>query len=194
MAIDPIYIFIVFLGLSMAMSFFSERRKNAQVKKASKEQSEAVKALHKIFSDMQTKLLGTESKIGTVLLGLKNVIPQKGSSRVYALLLQRGLETKMFVHPANTFEAVADIASKEFGNDWLIISSAHSDVIPSPIEFPVMKEKEKEENKEKNVKNYINYLKYAKDNFTSEPAQKKVVDTIISNIEKHYGKSNNSAS
>lgn len=41
---------------------------------------------------------------------------------------------------------------------------------------------------ERNIESYIASLKYARDNFAELPAQKKIVDALIKNIENHYGR------
>lgn len=187
--IGAIITLIVVFSMGIVSNLHTERRKKQLAIKLAKDTQ--------LSADMLGKVLqGMEGKLQETLMAIKNNTPKGGASRVYAVILQRGFETRLFVHPANTFEAMAETALREFGNGWTIVASAHSDVLADPIPLATMPIEmgKPEEAVKPNVANYINNLKYARDNFADEPSQKKAIEKIISNIEKHYGRSNSTTS
>lgn len=113
------------------------------------------------------------------------IVPQ---TRIYAMLLQKGFETKLFLREAATFEDMVQYATQEFGPGWLVVASVHCDV--KNKEMPAMV---RMDNIVKtNVATYINDLKYAKDTFATDENEKQAIDSVIVNIEKqYYGRSIN---
>lgn len=113
--------------------------------------------------------------------------PKEGM-RVYAFLLQRGMETRLLVQPANTMEDMLLIANKEAGEGWIIMTSAYADVIAPAQEKKAIQIVAPE--KEPVLQNFIYALKYSKDKFAKTEDEKQVIDTIITNIEKQHGRKN----
>lgn len=106
--------------------------------------------------------------------------------RVYAVVIQKGLETRLFMNPSESFEAMSDATAKKYGPGWVIIASAHLDVDAPLAKIPVAEPKQ---TAEKGVNEYVSILKFAQEKFASTKTQKTALDGVINNVQKHYGSS-----
>jgi len=130
--------------------------------------------------------------MGEVITTLKGIQPQPGNARVYAVIVQRGKETKIVMNLAQSFEQAIHLVQNEYSTaeGWMATASGFIDVKPNIIQQveKLMVDKSEGETKEQNYQNYIYNLKYARDNFAND-SQKKAIDGLIKSIEKTYGRS-----
>lgn len=112
----------------------------------------------------------------------------KEATRVYAVLLQRGFETRILVQPANTLAEMQEICVRELGLGWMAIITAYTDVLgANPLEpkaAPV----------EKPIANFIHDLEYSRDHLADSASEKAAVESIITKLKKtHYGHSHSAS-
>lgn len=116
----------------------------------------------------------------------------KEATRVYAVLIQRNFETRLIVQPANTFEEMSIIVTRELGTGWMTLISAFADVTGwKKDEQPSSQSTESTTALvEKPIAHFIHDLEYSRDTLAESPAQKEAVDEIIRKLKsQHYGHS-----
>lgn len=202
-------IFSVVFGVSTITNVVVERKKRAlQTKLTADLTKEAAKA----GTTIETELKKMEGRIVNALLPIKEATPVGGSTKVYAFILQRGHETRLYMHVAPTYELMLEHCTRENGNGWLVVAHAWVEVKnqAAPIPYDLMplppmatiEELMRAANveplakpiapqvpqKEQNVAIYVANLEYARDKFAN-PAQREAIDGIIDSIKKMYGKS-----
>lgn len=128
-------------------------------------------------------LAGIEKKMEVSASNARLAVP-KEATRVYAVLLQRGFETRILVQPANTLTEMQDICTRELGAGWLAVITTYADVIPPTHSEPNTALVEKP------IANFIHDLEYSRDHLADSPSQKAAVEEIISKLkQEHYGNS-----
>ena len=147
-----------------------------------------VDVMEESFKSISTTLAEMRKLVEQIDQDARLSSPKEGMTRCYAVIVQRGLETRLFIQPSQTFEQMVAIVTREFGNGWAIVSSTHFDVAtPKPpideakgVKVPSVEPISKNEN-------FIHTLEYSRDIFAVGDEQKKVIDDIISRIKKHHG-------
>jgi hypothetical protein len=127
---------------------------------------------------------------------VKNV-PQ-GTRRIFAMALQRGIETCIIIEPAESYYEMYDkVKAWGYGPDWLVIGWSYMDFRPEmPIgNQPALVKTEEPAIQEdpiikKGVNEYVVYLEYSRDNYAKTQVEKDALETIIKNIKKLHGSKN----
>ncbi len=180
--------FVFVIASAFAHQYWKRRVNTAaalDIKKEFNAQNENAKRILQSLGNMGKKLEFSEQNA-------RLSVP-KGATRVYAVLLQRGVETRILVQPADTIEEMQRICMREIGNGWVTVITAHTDVLaPSPIEV-----KEPETKRaavvEKPIATFIHDLEYSRDKFAETPTEKAAMESIISKLRKSYGTSNSTS-
>lgn len=196
-----INVLVIFWICATVASIFVNRHFSLKVAKLANKYVESVNADFLSISKSMVAVLDATKTLSTIVCAaapsLATVGPKDGIARFYSVLLERGIERRLFICPAQTLEEVILITTKEFGPGWAIVTSAHADVsalalaaphavapeVPNEID-PLMKDVGNPK-----VRDFISYLEYSKEKFASEEAQKSALDSIINNIKKLYGRS-----
>lgn len=168
---------LTFVAASAFANVYFKRKVN---KVAGSSISDAFKTQGESLARIEKHILGKEQ--------VARLNEPKEATRVYAVLLQRGIETRFVVQPANTFEEMSGIVQRELGIGWMILMSAFCDVLgwkethPAPIESIETKVAAVEPP----IANFIHGLEYSRDKFADSPAQKAAVDEIIKKIKTQH--------
>lgn len=147
-----------------------------------KKSTELVESFKTLLSDTLEKI-GQHARLAS---------PKEGV-RCYAVLIQRGIETRMLIQPAQTFEEMVELVTKEVGVGWAIVSSAYADILVPKIEVPktptvVVPDKSPK------IMTFISSLEYSRDRWATNSFQKGALTAIINRIKKEYGNISSSAS
>lgn len=165
------------------------------VKKYLKNSADVHNAIVKSFDEDRIKLVteftdAIQKEFDTIQKTVKiandaneRIVIPKEARRCYAVVMHKGLETRLMVQPANTIEEMTEVAKRSLGSGWEVMSSAHADVIPVKVAGEV-----KEDHVEFSapLDNFTYTLEYSRDKFTQTEAERRVVDNIITRVRKNY--------
>lgn len=144
--------------------------------------------------DALTAIDDTWRAIGGRLEAMQNSIAlltkvPRGTSpnaRVYAVLLSRGLEARLTAVPAQTFEEMVELVTKEYGLGWLISASCYVDLILPVEKGTVVKPPEPLAREEQKPSVFIQSLSYCRDAFAETPFERRALMSVINRIKKKY--------
>ena len=110
-------------------------------------------------------------------------------TRCYAFLLQKGMETRLLVQPARTFEEMSEKAATQNGAGWSIAASAFVDVFAPAQNITMPAGEEKKPVEAPQLGNFIHTLEYSRDKFAEDESEQSAINKIISTIRKNYDRS-----
>lgn len=173
----------MFIG-NIIYGYFSETRRVRITR-------ELTEQLDKTFTTLAASLNGEFKDLhelqNATLKEIKSWKPKPANSRrVYAVVLSRGSETRLFVNPSETYEQMIAVAMREFGSGWFVSGSSYVDIGYDGVGIPIAKEP-KAKVESPSLTTFLAILEYSRDKFADKVSEKKSIDAIIRKIKESYG-------
>lgn len=104
--------------------------------------------------------------------------PVAAASRVYAAILTRGAETRLYMGTAPTVEEFITNGKALVGEDWKAAVIEHVDILPPAAPAPTVAHK-----KRQGIADFISSLKLVEDVYCETPTEKRTLGRVITRLE-----------
>lgn len=186
-ALPALGVLALMFGMGVGMAYLNKKKKYEQDKETITSFETVVSDLQKALKEQFDMMLNLAQKRPT----MTGTMPAGDTVRVYAVLLARGLETRLVAVPAQAFEDMIELVTKEYGIGWAVAASCYLDMeVVKKVgkeEKPVPAKAEKAEEAPKaDPGKFVTTLLYCKDTFAETPFEKRSLTSVINRIKKRY--------